>query len=140
MARLKPEDAGSRAWDVLATHPGGLNRRRWAELAGLTNYQLGRGLDYLRDLFGEGRAIVVLWIGKENIYRIAATDRDVREHAVRWMKGRITSARREFGWWHDQAHEYPTTENRWQEEQARRRLADLEYAYEQMRQEFDEAA
>ncbi len=140
MARITSEEAGNRAWDVLATHPGGLTRRRLAELAGLSAHQLTRGVEYLRDLFGEGKAIVVLWEGRENIYRIAVNDQDVRGHAMRWMKGRITSARREFTWWHDQAAAFSTRENRWQEEQARHRLASLNFAYEQLREELGEAA
>lgn len=131
MTRVSSEEAGTRAFDILCLHSGGVNRRSWLAKADLTASQLNRGLDWLRELF-DHEAFVKNWIGREWIYMLAVDDRAVREHAERQLRTQITRARRDYNWWHNIAGQHPGQENERQEEQARRRLVDLRYAYDTM--------
>ena len=127
--KITNEDAGTRAFDLLCEYPGGLNRKMWRYHTGLSESQLARGLDWVRDLF-EHEPFVRNWIGGEWIYMLAVDDRAVREHAERQLRTQITRALRDYNWWHNVATKHASQENARQEEMARRRLLDLRYAHE----------
>lgn len=126
--RLTLADAGTAAYDTLDKHPGGLNRRMWCEHANLTPTQLSRGIAWLRDLFDE-RVIIKVYRSREWIYSLGQDRVDVDEFNERQLRSQITRSKREFNDWHAINLEYPTLEHDRQEELARRRLQDLEYAY-----------
>lgn len=133
MPGLGAAEAGTRAFDALIAHqPAGVNRTMWLFYSGLTESELRRGIDWLRDLFGEDRLFVRLRIGRENIYRIPSSDRDWREDLLRYLKGQITRAKRHFNRCTDAAEKFPSTENDFQLEMARRQLFDLQRAYDEM--------
>jgi hypothetical protein len=131
MARLTAEAAGEQAFDVIAIHPGGLNRKIWCLYSGLTSSQLTRALAWLRDLFGQ-EPVIVNYVQGEPIYKLATIERDAREHVERMLRTQITRARREHNTLHGIAEKFPTIDNEWQAELARRRLTDLRYAYDRL--------
>lgn len=126
---MKAEDSGTAIFDLLSRHPGGLTRKRACEVGGLTFGQWTRGRAWLRDLFGQEP---VIWnrIGGDQVYTLATqgTERDSREYWERILRTQITRAKREYNDAHGIAEAYPTIENQWQEEMARRRLTDLTFA------------
>lgn len=132
MSRLTSAEAGTRIWDALAGHPGGLNRRMVCFHANVSPSQLRRGLDWINDLFEDDAdaPIITLYRGKEYIYTLAALERDAREYWERHLRGQITRARREHNKWHKTFLRFPSPENERQEELSRRRVLDLRYSYD----------
>lgn len=128
---MKAEEAGERAFDVLALRPGGLPRRRLCDEAGLSASQLTRGLEYLRDLFGQ-EPVIRNYIGREWIYKLPTLERDAHEHVERMLRSQITRIRREYNLLHGIALKHPGVDNEYQAELARRRLTDLRYAYDRL--------
>lgn len=139
MKRLSAQDCGELAFDALTTHAAGLNRNMWRHFSGLNESQLRRGVDWLRDLFDDRLPFVRVRRGGEWIYVLAVNDRDIREYLESRLRSQITRARRDYNEMHGFAKEHPNDENIRQEEMARRRLTDLQYAYDFMFKDVSDA-
>jgi len=131
MARLAPETCGELVWTHLEEHPHS-PRARIAFHTGLTPSQVTRGMTWLSELFGGKTPIVKVRITGEWCYALALDDRDVREHRERWLRTEITRSKHQLNWSKGVHEEHSTDENAYQLEQARRRLFDLQHAYDSM--------
>ena len=132
MARLTASDCGELAFDALSLHIAGLNRTMWRFHSNLNEPQLRRGIDWLRDLFDDRLPFVRVRRAGEWLYILAVDERDVAEYREARLRSQITRARRDYNEMHGFAKEHATGENVRQEEMARRRLVDLQYAYDQL--------
>lgn len=131
---MKSAEVAHAIWDVLTHNPGGVTGKMLDHHANITSAQRRRGLDYINDLFEDDadEPIILLYRGGQWVYSFAQTERDVREHWERQLRGQITRAKREYHKWHKTAQKFQTVENERQEELARRRVVDLTYARDQL--------
>ena len=135
MKRMSAQDCGEMAFDALGIHLGGLNRRMWRFHSGLNESQLRRGIDWLRELFDDRDAFLRLRRDREYIYTLHYGNEDVREYMERRLHQQITRARRDYNEAHAFAKKHPARENVRQEEMARRRVVDLNDAYDSLREQ-----
>lgn len=129
MARVSSEEAGTRTFETLASYYGGLSTML-ALRAGLSESQVTRGLEWMRDLFDEYEPVIRNWVGREWVYKLPNSERDCREHMERDLRSQVTRARRDYNRFHGIAKKHPSPDAEYQAELARRRLVDLRYAYE----------